>query len=165
MRTNQPGHLKTFDYRGLHRYSLTFCTDFRRRVFVDARAVTLVYEQILRASTQADFAVVAYCFMPDHLHLLIKGLRDDSDCRRFISLAKQYSGFYFSKAKGYKLWQRYGFESVMRDDRLALVAANYILQNPVRAGLVTDARDYPFVGSTTQSVEEILEAAADLRSA
>ena len=48
MRTNQPGHLKTFDYRGVHRYSLTLCTDCRRRVFVEAVVVTLVAEQILR---------------------------------------------------------------------------------------------------------------------
>jgi REP-associated tyrosine transposase len=164
MRTNQPGHVKGFEYRGLHRYFLTFCTDFRRRVFIDAGVVTLVYRQILRAAAQDGFAVVAYCFMPDHLHLLVEGLRDDSDCLRFIKLAKQYSGFYYSQERGRTLWQRYGFETIVRDDELTLVAARYVLQNPVRAGLVATPRDYPFIGSETYSIEEVLQAVADVRS-
>jgi putative transposase len=93
--TKSPAHLKTFDYRGLHRYSLTFCTDFRKRVFVDATSVTLVAHQILRAANQTHFAIIAYCFMPDHVHLVAEGTRDDSDLLRFIKLAKQLSGFSF----------------------------------------------------------------------
>jgi len=93
-----------------------------------------------------------------------EGLRDDSDCLRFIKLAKQYSGFRFAQARGQKLWQRYGFERIVRDDEATLVVARYVLQNPVRAGLVTDARQYPFVGSEKHSIEELLDAMADVRS-
>ena len=79
MITNNPGHLKGFSYVGLHRYSLTFCTDGRRRLFTDAAAVDLVVQQLLRAANEQKFAVIAYCFMPDHLHLLhprhVGGLR------------------------------------------------------------------------------------------
>jgi putative transposase len=164
MRTNQPGHLKSFDYRGLHRYSLTFCTDYRRSIFVDAGAVTLVHQQILRAAAQEHFAVIAYCFMPDHLHLLIEGLDDNADGLRFIKLAKQYSGFYYSQANRHKLWQRYGFEHVLQEDELTLVVTRYILRNPVRAGLVDDPRKYPFLGSETHSLEHLLETAADVSS-
>jgi REP-associated tyrosine transposase len=164
MHTNQPGHLKAFDYRGLHRYSLTLCTDYRRRMFVEPSVVTLVTEQILRAATETGFAVIAYCFMPDHLHLLVEGIRDDADCLRFIKFAKQYSGYYYSKLRGEKLWQRYGFEHVLRDDELVPVIARYILQNPVRAGLVVDPRNYPYSGSQMYSLEELLEAASDVRS-
>jgi putative transposase len=164
MRTHQPGHLKTFDYRGLHRYSLTFCTDFRRRVFTNVDNVELVKPQILRAAAQNGFAVIAYCFMPDHLHLVVEGSRDDSDCLFFIKLAKQYSGFYFAQKHGQKLWQRYGFEHVLHDEELTLVVVRYVLENPVRAGLANDPRGYPFVGSAVYSLEELLEAVADVRS-
>jgi putative transposase len=164
MQTQSPGHLKTFEYRGLHRYSLTFCTDYRKRLFVDATTVTLVLDQVLRAANETAFAVMAYCFMPDHVHLVIEGTRDDSDCLRFIKMSKQYSGFAFSKSRGEKLWQRYGFEHVLRDDELTLVVARYVLQNPVRAGLVTNRRDYPFIGSQVYTLKELLEAVADVRS-
>jgi putative transposase len=98
--TNRPDHLKAFDYLGPYRYSLTFCTHERRRAFIEAPVVGLAREQILRAATEQAFAVIAYCFMPDHLHLLVEGTSDSSDCRRFISRAKQYSGFYTYQRSG-----------------------------------------------------------------
>ena len=164
MRTNNPGHLTSFDYLGLHRYFLTFCTDYRHYAFANAAVVTLVVRQILRAATENEFALAAYCFMPDHLHLLVEGEADSSDCRRFIKSAKQYSGFYYAKAYGQPLWQRYGYERVLRDDEATLDVARYVLRNPVRAGLVRDVREYPFVGSQKYTVDAILEAVADMRS-
>ena len=102
--------------------------------------------------------------MPDHLHLLVEGLSDVCDCRRFIKSAKQYSGYYFAKEFGHKLWQRYGFERVLRDDEATLAVARYIVRNPLRAGLVADVRDYLFLGSEAYSVDEILDAVGDVES-
>jgi hypothetical protein len=56
MRTGNPGHLKTFDYIGLHRYLLTFCTHERQKRFVDEQRVDVVREQ-MRAATDESFAV------------------------------------------------------------------------------------------------------------
>src|SRR5262245_28798146 len=139
----QPGHLKTFDYMGLHQYFLTFCTNERNRLFVTAAAVDAVRTQIDRASTAYRFAVIAYCFMPDHLHLLVEGQADDSDCREFISRAKQYSGFHYKAAFGHRLWQRYGYEHVLRNEEAAVSVARYILENPVRARMVEQITDHP----------------------
>src|SRR5712691_9588634 len=144
MRTGSPGHLKTFAYVGLHRYSLTFCTDRRRHLFMKADVVGLVLAQISRAATENQFAIVAYCFMRDHVHLLAEGTSDTSDCKRFIARAKQYSGFYYKKEHRGVLWQRYGFEHVLRDDELTQVVARYILENPIRAGLAKRVEDYPY---------------------
>jgi putative transposase len=165
MRTNQPGHLKSFDYIGLHRYLLTFCTDYRQRFFVDRANVELVLLQISRAAAETQIAVLAYCFMPDHVHLLTEGETATSDCLAFIKKAKQYSGFYFSKTRGQKLWQRYGYERIVRDDETTLHMTRYVLNNPVRAGLVADVRDYPFLGSMKYSLEQMLDGAMDPRSA
>src|SRR5262245_26774765 len=104
MYTGKPPRLKHFDYTGFHRYSLTFCTDQRRRVFTDQRVVDLVLSQISRAANERGFEIPAYCFMPDHLHLLLHGQSEVADCKKFIILAKQYSGYYYSKAIGGKLW-------------------------------------------------------------
>jgi REP element-mobilizing transposase RayT len=71
---------------------------------------------------------------------------------------KQYSGFYFKQRFGQQLWHRYRFERTLRDDEATLSVARYILENPVRAGLVRNAEDYPFSGSAVHSVAEILEA-------
>jgi REP element-mobilizing transposase RayT len=54
--------------------------------------------------------------MPDHAHLLVEGLDASSDCLAFVNAAKQYSGYYFAQQTGPTLWQRYGYERVVRDD-------------------------------------------------
>jgi putative transposase len=158
MRTGNPGHAPSFDYIGFHRYSLTFCTNNRASHFTDKRRVDVVFEQILRSATESEFGIVAYCFMPDHLHLLIEALSDCCNGLIFINRAKQYSGYYFKRAFGTKLWQRYGFEHTLRDDEATLSVARYILENPVRAGLVVRVQDYRFCGSVMYPLAEILDA-------
>ena len=71
---------------------LTFCTDQRSRFFVQEAPVALVRAQILRAAREERFELSAYCFMPDHVHLIASGLDESSDAKAFISRSKQYSG-------------------------------------------------------------------------
>jgi putative transposase len=156
--TGRPEHLKTFEYVGLQRYFLTFCTLNRRPLFLTSDSVDAVRTQFLRAEHDAGFAVLSYCFMPDHVHLLVEGQSDDSDCRRFISRAKQLSGFHYKKQFGEALWQRYGYERALRSDEATLSVARYILENPVRAGLVDRVEDYPFLGSGDYTIPQIVEA-------
>jgi putative transposase len=160
MLTRHPGRLRSFDYVGLNGYFLTFCTDNRCPHFTESARVELVLEQILRAATDTGFAIVAYCFMPDHAHLLVEAQCDASDCRQFINRAKQFSGYYFQQQFNERLWQRYGFDHVVRNDEAMLGIARYILENPIRGGLVLRIEDYPFAGSFAYPLHEILEAVA-----
>ena len=94
-----PEPLRNFDYVGMYYYSLTWCCDYRKTLFTHADRVDLVRSQLLRACGEAECELVAYTFMPDHVHQLIRGCSNTSDGRRYIRLAKQYSGFYFKKAR------------------------------------------------------------------
>ena len=156
MHTHRPPHLKHFDYTGLHRYSLTFCTERRRPVFTNHLIVTLILSQISRAAKETDFAVIAYCFMPDHVHLLVHGESETSDCKRFITLAKQYGGYYYSKEFGEQLWQRYSYERTLRKEEDTLTAARYMVENPLRAQLAARIADYPFVGSLVCELKDLV---------
>ena len=159
MVTNNPGHLKGFSYVGRHRYSLTFCTNERRRVFTDGAVVDRTVRQLVRAASEQRFSVIAYCFMPDHLHLLAEGASNDSDGKRFIKSFKQYSGYYYSQERHETLWQRNGFEHVLRDDETTMEVVRYILANPVRAGLAARVEDYPFVGSLAYQLKDLISSA------
>lgn len=94
--------------------------------------------------------------MPDHVHQLVRGRTATADGRKFIRKAKQYSGFYFSQGFNQRLWQRYGRDQVIRDDEDIRPIAQYIIENPVRAGLVARPEDYPFIGSQIYSREELM---------
>src|SRR5687768_5360240 len=69
---------------------VTFCTDRRSLFFVQEAPVALVRAQILCAAREIGFEISAYCFMPDHLHLLVSGLHESSDAKLFISRSKQF---------------------------------------------------------------------------
>lgn len=96
--------------------------------------------------------------MRDHVHLLVEGQSDNSDCREFISRAKQYSGFHDQATSGKRLWQRYGYERTLRGEEAAVSVARYILENPVRAGLVELIDQYKFSGSSVYTIEQLIEA-------
>ena len=85
----RPPRIVGFDYRGPYRYFLTFCVDDRRECFRDAEIVALILAQFRRTASTLSFALLAYCLMPDHAHLLVEGMQDGSDLRRFVKLAKQ----------------------------------------------------------------------------
>ena len=158
MRTGVPSHLKTFDYIGFHRYFLTFCTRERERIFLSREPVDLVRTQILRAAGDEQFEIVIDCYMPDHVHLLAEGVSESADGRRFIARAKQFSGFYYCRQFRRQLWQRYGYEHVLRTDEDSLGVAKYILENPVRAGLVRSPQDYEFSCLPRYTVQDVLDA-------
>lgn len=158
MFTGKPEHIKGFDYLGLRQYFLTFCSYSRRRCFVTDDAVVTVRTQIERAAAEQDIALLAYCYMPDHVHLVAEGKAENSDCLQFIKRGKHYSGYYYKATFQRRLWQRYGYEHTLRNDEAAISVARYILENPVRAGLVTRIQDYPYSGSSAYSIEQILEA-------
>ena len=153
-----PPRWADFSYVGRHCYSLTFPTDRRRPFFVNEATVDRALTQILRASTQHGFSLITYCFMPDHLHLIVRGETDTSDCKAFTKAAKQYSAYYHSQANNReRLWERYGEDRVIRDEQELAMTVRYVVANPVRAGLVWHPKDYPFLGSQKYSVDELLQ--------
>jgi len=149
--------LKLFDYLGEYRYSLTFCTFNREPYFQDAETVRVTLTQIERAAQLEGFEVPAYCFMPDHTHLLVVGGSHESLLPRFIKTSKQLSAYEYRQRTGRSLWQRSGWDRVLRGEEATSDVARYILANPVRAGLVTSAEHYPFSGSLTHSREELFD--------
>jgi putative transposase len=147
-------------YLGYQRYFLTMCTNNRHRWFVDATIVALARSLLLTTARHQMFAVCAYCFMPNHLHVLAEGESERADLRRFVSLFKQQAGFRFSQQHEAVLWQDGYHDRLLRDDEQTLEVARYILENPVRAGLVSSYEQYPFSGSGRYSVRELAEAVA-----
>jgi len=159
MRTNYPHHLPAFDYRGFHRYFLTFCTDKRAWIFVSDDVVDLAWTQFLRASRDDSMAILACVFMPDHVHLVTEGEAEDADLKQFITRAKQLSGHRYAQARRARLWQRYGYEHVLRNDEPTRAAMAYVLENPVRARLAASVWEYRYVRSSKYERTHLIEYA------
>ena len=145
-------------YVGPHRICLTMCTFERRVHFTDASIVDAVRCELLRTADDYRVEIVAYCFMPDHVHVLIEGIAADSDLLKFIRMFRQRSGRSFRKQFGRYLWQEGFFDRFVRSEEATSAVVAYIIANPLRAGLCTDLRQYPFVGSGRFTLRELGDA-------
>ena len=135
-------------YRLGHCFSVTLATAGRARVFAQPRAVQTCLAALKQAATRYEAGVYAYCFMPDHLHLLA-ATPSDVDFVSFIQYFKQLSAFSLSHPSptAHGLWQARFYDHALRLDEDIITVARYIFGNPVRAGIVADAADYPYSGS------------------
>ena len=77
--------------------------------------------------------------MPDHVHFLASFAMD----ARMKDVVSRWKRFTTTRAK--IEWQRDFFDHRLRGDEGWREKADYILQNPVRTGLATNAEDWPFV--------------------
>lgn len=143
----KPSRLKGFSYQGCYRYFVTIRSHDLNHHFTRDKVVTKIVEILRNAAEQEGFAVWAYCFMPDHLHLLVEGQNTHADMRRFVALLKQKTSYWFKGIYGEKLWEPNYYERVLRNDEATVAVARYIFRNPVTKGLVKDYSNYPYSGS------------------
>lgn len=136
--------LKNFDYIGTYAYFVTILTKDRGTYFREVEVVDSLIAILVKKARSERFDVLAYCFMPDHLHLLVSGADGKSDLKKFISLFKQKSGYWFKKNHNENLWHVSYYDHILRKEESIESVAMYILRNPVRKGLVSDFREYSF---------------------
>ena len=136
--------LKDFDYIGTYAYFLTILTKDHTAYFKEAEVIYSLIDILIETARSERFDVLAYCFMPDHFHLLVIGKDDKSNLKKFISLFKQKSGYWLKKSNNENLWHRSYYDHILRKEESIEQVADYILGNPLRKGLVSDFRDYLF---------------------
>ena len=101
---------------------------------------------VLRLNVAAGkFQLHDFVIMPDHLHLLMT-LPGDMTIEKAMQLIKGGFSYRLKREFGYQkeVWQR-GFSEVrISDGQSFLLHCEYIVQNPVKAGSVDTAEQYPY---------------------
>ena len=146
--------LKGFDYAGPYGYNVTVVTRRRQPVFRNASIVEIALEALERACRQHGFTLHAYCFMPDHVHLVWMGVRVDSDQRNAMKFLRKHLAAELARRSPtgaeFEL-QKQSHDSVLRErDRVRGAfekSCFYVLDNPRRKGLVEHPRDWPHLGA------------------
>lgn len=88
--------------------------------------------------------VWAYCLMPNHVHLIVVPDSEDGLSRGVGEAHRRYTRrVNFREGWRGHLWQG-RFASVVMDDRYLVAATRYVERNPVKAGLVERAEDWPW---------------------
>ncbi|MGL4230273.1 MAG: REP-associated tyrosine transposase [Casimicrobium sp.] len=120
-------------------YHVTVTTRERIRVFEDfwkARAVMTSFRQSDRANLTRTIAIVV---MADHFHWLFE-LHSDTLSR---AVARVKASVTRQLKHDESIWQSGFHDHAIRRDESITQIGNYIIHNPVRAGLVQEIVEYP----------------------
>ncbi len=144
--------------------SFTACIADRVPIFNSMEVFLPITQILLDSLNRWNCDAHVYLFMPDHCHLLVQGNTNNSDLLGFMKDFKQRSGYWLSKhvvntqakACAYHTvrWQKDFYDHILRKDEDINKQVYYILENPVRKGLVNDWKEYPFKGSTIHNFEK-----------
>jgi REP-associated tyrosine transposase len=154
--------LQRSNYIGLGWCFFTTCTERRVPRLQDPRLFEEHLTLLRQSASKQSVAVHAYCFMPDHLHILVSGTRETSDCLAFINGFKQCSAFAFKQRTGERLWQHKPYDHILRSHERWESVAYYIWMNPVRRGLCNRPEEWPFSGSETVDWRRLLTTPREL---
>jgi len=94
---------------------------------------------------QSTCASLAYVVMPDHFHWLVQ-LDREITLHEVVRKLKGRSARRMGKLKfaAARVWQSGFHDHAVRKEEDLENLANYLIQNPLRAGLVSDVDDYPY---------------------
>jgi putative transposase len=128
-------------------YFVTLCTRDRKPLLREGQLVSAVLKNLEGARSFYKFDVYAYCFMPDHLHLLLSGLLEMCELPVFMRNFKGQSTVTARKLGTHSLWQKGFYDHVLRDGESENAIAWYIFENPVTKGLARRPHEWAFTGS------------------
>jgi putative transposase len=84
-----------------------------------------------------------YVIMPDHIHLFVRGTLDFC-LRQWVRMLRRALATRIVAVPPH--WQPGFFDHLLRNDESYAQKWEYVRQNPVRAGLVESAEDWPYQG-------------------
>jgi putative transposase len=122
-------------------YFVTAVTAQRRRIFQVTASAELFVKALLDYHQQGKFLLHGFVVMPDHFHAIITPASDVS-----LEKAMQYikGGFSFRLKSKLEVWMRSFNESQILDAEKFQECLRYIEDNPVRRGLASTPRDFPY---------------------
>ncbi|HBQ86342.1 MAG TPA: transposase [Syntrophomonas sp.] len=114
----------------------------RQDIFYDDDDYRHFLETINQMKTDDQFGVYGYCLMTNHVHLLIRE-NTDTISRIMSRVGTSYAWWYNRKygRSGHVFQGRYGSECVENNEYM-LTVIRYIHNNPVKAGIVQEPREY-----------------------
>jgi REP-associated tyrosine transposase len=139
---NPPGRFDVF-YIQEPLFYITCCT-LDRRPIRELGAAHSAFARYGEYAQERNIAVGRYVLMPDHFHLFVKG---DADfmLSRWVGGLKRAMAVELGCRAG-ELWQPGFFDHTLRSDESYDGKWNYVRENPVRAGLVSNADEWPYQG-------------------
>lgn len=116
----------------------------RQNIFEEDEDRKRLIETVKQYKTISRYEIYGYCLMSNHVHILL-GEKEESLSVAIKRICGSYVYWYNKKYNrcGHLFQERYKSETV-GDDGYLLTVLRYIHQNPLKAGMCTNIKDYPW---------------------
>jgi len=135
-----PQHL--FEQNGT--YIVTGATYNKELFFKEPEDLNLLHDLLLRLAAQFNWHLQAWAVFPNHYHFVAQSSAQSKALKTFISQLHGTSARFLNeryKTPGRKIWHQY-WDTQITFEKSYFARLNYVIQNPVRHGLVAKATQY-----------------------
>lgn len=127
-------------------YFVTCCTDSRKSLLAGDN-IHAAFCFFAKKGLERNIFVGRYVLMPDHFHLFVKFSTPEQNLSDWIKILKNsLSKTLRENGQSAPHWQKGFFDHVLRSTESYSEKWLYIVENPVRAGLVKTWQDWPYQG-------------------
>ncbi|MBE7629889.1 REP-associated tyrosine transposase [Tenacibaculum piscium] len=164
-------------------YFISFATVYWIDIFTRQAYFNILEESITHCRKEKAMQVFAYCFMPNHVHLIFRStdenpsglLRDFKGftARKLIKMIEENpqesrkewllwmlkrAGSKNSNVKKYQLWQQHNKPIELWSEKVIQQKIDYIHNNPIESGFVTNPVDWKYSSARNyQGDQTVLE--------
>jgi putative transposase len=116
------------------------------RVFDDAKAASIM-EETIRYFDGTRFDLLAWCIMPNHVHVLLVALEEN----RLGDIVRTWKMRATNQLSGGKIFADDYYDRFIRNSKHMATTLAYIENNPVKAGLCRESEDWQWSSASKKS--------------
>ncbi len=119
------------------------------------KAVAQLNSDAIKFYDGKRYQLYTFCIMSNHIHLMFRLLPDSPPLWKVMQDLKKYTALNSNRLIGQRdvpFWDEESYDHLVREKEFNRILA-YILNNPVKAGLVKDWRDWPWTYCSTDLLE------------
>ncbi len=138
--------IRTQKFKKENHYHITNRGLSGKKIFHEHNDYKWFLEKMIHYQSQYFINITCHCLMPNHFHLIAKQSKENGLLKFISYLQASHSRHFNSKwnRKGQLFENRYHAKHIKTQDQL-INTIKYIIDNPVKAKLVTKPSDWPFL--------------------
>lgn len=140
------------------KFFFTLCAHGNGKPFENPSLANAIIESLIWRKNKHNWTLFCYCLMPDHLHFVsgaperqsikydagVQGVIEKGFLQEIAEFKSYTTRIWWKHGGKGQLWQKSSYDHVFRYNESMQKAAWYVLNNPVRKGLVDQWEDYPY---------------------
>jgi putative transposase len=140
-----PSHM--FNSKGT--YIVTAATIYKQHFFQKREQLDLLQTSLFELADHYNWRLEAWAIFSNHYHFVAQSPENPSSLQKFITHLHSNTARMLNKndnTPGGKIWHQY-WDSQLTFVSSYLARLNYVMQNPVKHGLVLNSEEYPWCSS------------------